>query len=848
VPAGRGGPRAPGEPFRGVPTATYRVQLTPSFGFAEAARQVDYLHDLGVSHLYLSPVLQAAPGSTHGYDVVDHNRISAELGGEEGLRALVAELHARGMGAVADIVPNHMAVPTPESLNSALWSVLVQGPDSPFARWFDIDWEAQDRAMLMPVLGRRIGECLDAGEITLDRAGPRLRYYDHAFPVRPGTEDLDLPELLEAQWYRLAYWRVGDEELNYRRFFDIDTLAALRTEDEEVFGATHRLLLDLVAEGVLDGLRVDHPDGLADPRGYLRRLERATGGTWIVVEKVLETGEVLPADWLCAGTTGYDAVGMVGGLFVDPAGEAGLTGTHQRLTGSPADFHALAAEAKRQVLDGSLRAELGRLVEILTEICRGDVHLADHTERDLATALVKLIVAMPVYRAYCLPGQEPPPASVAVLEQASAAARAALPAERHAALGLIAELALGRLGADTDPARAEFCIRFQQTCAPVMAKGVEDTALYRWSRLSCLNEVGGDPTRFGVSPAEFHAFCARLQRDWPATMTALSTHDTKRSEDVRARLAVLSELPGEWDAAVTSWIGMAGATAGQPDGQPDGETAYLMWQTLLGAWPIEADRLTDYLRKAAREAKTHTCWTEPDEAYEKALLGFAERVCANEEVRAGVRAFAERAAGATRVNVLGQKLLQLTMPGIPDTYQGQELVAAALVDPDNRRPVDYQPRRRLLAKLPAGRTGAVVAPGGARLSAEGGARVGPDGGLDAEKLRVTAAALRLRRARPELFGADAGYRALAVSGPAAAHAVAFARAEAVVAVATRLSVSLDGDGGWRGTRLELPAGRWTDLLTGARYEGGPRPLAALLETMPVALLVRSELAGPEPTP
>jgi len=799
-----------------VPTGTYRVQLRPEFGFAELARQVPYLAELGVSHVYLSPVLQAAPGSSHGYDVVDHSRLNEELGGAEGFAELQRTLHEHGLSAVTDVVPNHVAVPTPLTLNAALWSVLRDGPSSPYARWFDVDWSTEDHAVLMPVLGRRIGAVLAAGELSLDRGGvepggePVLRYYDHVFPVRQGTEDLPLERLVDRQWYRLAYWRVGDEELNYRRFFDVDTLAGLRVEDESVFAETHALLVALVREGALDGLRIDHPDGLADPREYLRRLARATDGAWVVVEKILEGTEQLPPDWPCAGTTGYDALLRAGGLLLDPAGDEPLSQVYSELTGEPADFLAVVEDSKRDVVERGLYAEVARLVDLVGVIRRGDINLRDHTLRAVREVLVELLVAFPVYRAYVVPGEQPSPASVEVVAAAAEAARTRLPEERHDTLDVVVDLVLGRLGRDRY--RDELVVRFQQTCGPVMAKGVEDTAFYRWWRLSSLNEVGGDPAHFGVTAEEFHAWCAGMQASWPLAMTTLSTHDTKRSEDVRARLAVLSELPSEWAQAVTSW--RAAATAYRSsEGWPEHNTDYLLWQTLVGAWPMDADRLTAYLDKATREAKRHTSWTTPDESYDTSVREFATKVVADDMLRAGVGSFVERIAPYTRVNVLSQKLVQLTMPGVPDVYQGTEIESLAVVDPDNRRPVDYAVRARLLRSLHAG---------------------SPEG-LDAEKLLVTSRALRLRRAHPECFGAGSTYEPLPVPSE---HALAFIRSGRAVTVVTRLPVALERAGGWGGATLPLPAGQWRDELTGSSWPGGEVDLASLLQRLPVALLVR----------
>lgn len=826
---------SPGMP---QPVSTYRLQVRPEFGFAAAAGVVDHLDALGATHAYLSPVLAPVPGSAHGYDVVDHTRLNPEAGGREGFDALVTALRGAGLGAVADVVPNHMAVPTPASLNAPLWSVLREGPDSPFARWFDVDWagaDGQRHPLLMPVLGSRIGQVLGAGELSLDTSGdqPLLRYYDHVFPVRPGTESLPLAELVDRQWYRLAHWRVADEELNYRRFFDVDTLAAIRVEDPEVFDATHDLLLALLAEGSLHGFRIDHPDGLADPRGYVRRLHERTGGAWVVVEKITEGTERLPDDWPCAGTTGYDALLRVGGLFLDPSGAAPLSALLTEVTGDSRSFGAVVEEAKREVVEHGLYAEVHRLTELLRDVCTRDVRLRDHTERALRECLVELLVAVDRYRAYVVPGEPADAVAVEAVESAAGRARAHLPEERHETLAVVVDLLLGRevgsAGRVDDPERHEVVVRFQQTCGPVMAKGVEDTAFYRWFRLASLNEVGGDPDRLGVVPEEFHAYCAQQVRDWPVAMTTLSTHDTKRSEDVRARLAVLSEVPLEWAEQLRGW---REAAAPHRSGLLDPATEHLVWQTLVGTWgsdragePIAAQRLLDYLTKATREAKLHTSWTAVDTAYEGAVAHFVQGVLGDEALLGRLAAFDERIAPAVRVGVLGQKLVQLTMPGVPDVYQGTECVDLSLVDPDNRRPVDYGERRARLAHLDSG---------------------GRPRDLHDEKLLVTSRALRLRRDRPGAFtGAGTTYTAVATS---TGSALAFGRGSGgdggggepeVVVVATRLQVALERHGGWGRHTVALPAGRWREELTGAEVDGGTRLIAEVLPELPVALLVRS---------
>jgi (1->4)-alpha-D-glucan 1-alpha-D-glucosylmutase len=815
-----------------APQSTYRLQLRPGFGFAEAGELADYLADLGVTHVYLSPILQANPGSPHGYDVVDHSRVSADLGGEDAFRAMAQQFHRHRLGVVVDIVPNHMARPTPESRNKQLWSVLYQGRASPYAHWFDVDWDAQDGKLLMPILAGPLEKCL--GDLIIDTAprnpenvehrGPVLRYFDHVLPLRDGVADLPLGMLLAEQHYRLADWHDAATQLNWRRFFDIDTLIAVRAEDPDVFAATHRVVLRLAAEGLIDGLRVDHPDGLADPGGYLRRLADATSGMWVVVEKILARGEELP-DWDCAGTTGYDALALVDGLFVDPDGGPRLTADYVRFTAGKQDFAEVARDAKRGIADATFTAELSWLTRLFT---RADFPaLAGIGEADLHDVLVELLAAFGVYRAYVTPGQPPPESAVTVVSAAADSAREVLDPALHPALDAVCAAVLGLGGLAGDPAqqavRNELIVRFGQTTGPVQAKGVEDTAFYRWPRLAALNEVGSDPDLFGVSPAEFHAAAGRLAARWPATMTTLSTHDNKRQEDVRARLTVLAEWPQDWAHKVAEWHGLAiwltdGAAAQATERAPDPDLEYLMWQTLVGAWLLGDERLRSYLAKAMYEAKTRTSWTVRDPGYEQAVLGLAGAVLADPELVAGIAEFVARIAPDARVNSLGAKLVQLTMPGLPDIYQGCELTGLSLVDPDNRRPVDYRRRRRLLAALRAGHE--VV-------------------GLDAEKLLVTSRTLALRRDHPDWFAG--GYTPLACEGPAAEHAVAFLRGEHAVTVVTRLPAGLRRRGGWADTALPLPGLHWRDVLTGVRH-AGLRPLVSeLTRRLPVALLIPEEI-------
>ncbi|MCN9242859.1 malto-oligosyltrehalose synthase [Streptomyces sp. RY43-2] len=772
---------------RAVPTATYRLQVQPRFPFAAAEAAVPYLAGLGVSHLHLSPVLEAVPGSAHGYDVVDPARVRAELGGEAGLRSLARTSREHGLGLVVDIVPNHMAL-SPRH-NRALWEVLREGPASPYARWFDIDWDAGGGRVLLPVLGQRLGE--ELGELTVD--GAVLRCHDQVFPLREGTESLPLPRLLDAQWYRLAWWRLARTELNYRRFFTISDLIGVRVEDPEVFAATHGTLLRLVEEGVIDGLRVDHPDGLADPDAYLCRLHEATGGRWTVVEKILAADERLPASWPVAGTTGYDALRRVDGLFIDPAGAEELLDLYRRFAAPPDDEGGAWAPTVRRaayrVVTHELAAETDRLTRVASRVCAEDPALRDHAPWALRTALRELLVRLEVYRPYASTD-----AAAVVTEQAAAEARTAftVPEEAHA-VDVVRDLVLGR--AEDGPGHAEFRARFAQTASALRAKSVEDTAFYRYVPLLSANEVGGDPGAPAVSAEDFHAYCARVQRDWPATGTALSTHDTKRSADVRAAISVLTQAPDRW-ADVLAEVTRAGHVA------PGAQMVWAGWQTFFGLGRADAERVQGALLKHVREAGLRTSWTEQDPAYEEAVAAFVAGGPCGAPGRL-VTGFRDTLAPHIRANVLGAALIHLTMPGVPDVYQGTEGEYRALVDPDNRAP--FAPQTRASGKLD-----------------------------------LTRAALRLRRRRPEVFGTSATYTPLSAEGPGAAHCVAFVRSGQALTAVTRLSLRLAEAGGWRDTSLPLPPGRWTDALAPDREFEGRTRVSDLFARLPVALLERAD--------
>lgn len=811
-----------------TPVSTYRLQLGPDLSFDGARDLLPYLGELGITDLYLSPVLTAAPGSTHGYDVVDHSTVSEVMGGRAALERLCEAAHAAGMGVVLDIVPNHMAVPTPAWHNAALWSVLCEGRESPYASWFDVEWDSSD-TLLMPLLGDRIGAVLARDEISLDEIDipgrgttTVLRYFDHVLPVRPGTEALPLTQLLQRQHYRLAYWRVGAEELNYRRFFDVGTLVAVRVEDEEVFRATHALVVDLIRSGHVDGLRVDHPDGLADPRGYLRRLSEATDGAWIVAEKILEPHEELPTDWPVAGTTGYDAAWRINQVLTDPAGSGPLAATMAKVAGDDLmGYSALVAASKEQVLEDSLYAEVHRLAQLIAEVCADDIRLRDHTWRALLDCVKAMVVAMDRYRAYIVPGENHPDETAVILETAERAATL-LSGERGDTLAVVVDLLLGRevgsAGKAREPRRDEIIVRYQQVCGAVMAKGVEDTTFYRWTHLTSLCEVGSSPSSFAIVPDQLHAWAARMQQRWPASMTAGTTHDTKRGADVRARIGALSEHAEAWSDLVAD---LRAATAHfRPSGLHP-RTENLLWQTLAGTWsgegPLAADRLTGYLLKAAREAKDWTTWTESDAAREGRMTRFAERVLAEADVADLMERWVARTAPAVRAATLGQTLLQLTLPGVADVYQGTETTSVALVDPDNRRPVDHEALHAMLTRLE---------------------RENPDT-LGEEKLQLVAAVLRARRATPEAFVGDrSGYRPLPLSS---GHAVAFARLvdgePRAVTLVTRHAASLARLGGWREAQVVLPEGTWADPRDpDTRFPGGPVLLEEILGSSPVAFL------------
>lgn len=877
-----------------IPRATYRLQLTPRFGFGAAVDLLDYLDRLGVSDLYLSPCLEAVSGSEHGYDVVDPERVREQFGGEEGFDALAAELARRGMGLLLDIVPNHMAVGTP--LNRYWWDVLENGPASEHAAFFDVDWDSSaDNRVLLPVLGARYAECLEGGELRLERRGARfmVRYHEHAFPAAPrsvaellrpalasGADLLDaaardefefvadsLAELadpwtadhdeavrrrrdkdvlfarlerlvtdhaafaaridqelvrsscdperldlwLQRQNWKLAYWKSAATDLGYRRFFDIHTLAGLRAEDAAVFEATHARVIAWVQAGKVSGLRVDHIDGLRDPEGYLQRLRDAAPQAYTIVEKILEPDERLPSSWPVEGTTGYEFLRLVDQVHVDPAGAPALRALAERLTGQRGPFDAIVQQAKYEVVKHLLTSERDRVVEFALRALSQRRELRDVTRHELRDALTHLLVGYRGYRSYVRSQSGASEEDRARIGAAIARAKAAHPAgDSRLWEGLEKALLL-------DPPyehAVDFALAVQQMTGAVAAKAAEDTACYRYLPLLALNEVGGSPGTFGITLAEFHAAMATLSGS--RSMLASSTHDTKRGEDTRARLLVLSGMADEWVAFAGDVLERAARHA---EPLVDSAARYLFLQTLVATHPLSLERAERYMEKALREAKLHTSWSAPDEAYEAAVRRYLGRFLGDDALMRDVGAFAGRLAPAGYAVSLSRSLIKLTAPGVPDFYQGSELWDFCLVDPDNRAPVDFAERERLLERALA------ASPREAMAAAKSGL----------PKLFLVSKSLALRKRRPQAFALP--YRPLEVRGADADAVIAYARGEDLVIVAPRWPLRAE-----RGldAAVELPDARYRDVLAGRAvpFGDGPAALESLLAEFPVALLER----------
>ncbi len=875
--------------------ATYRIQMHSGFTLDDAAAIAEYLAQLGISHLYSSPVLQAMKGSRHGYDVLDHSHVNRELGGEAAFEHLSEALRKHDLGLLLDIVPNHMAIGGRDNL--WWWDVLENGQSSRYAPYFDVEWMPPESKLhhlvMLPVLADHYGRILDAGEIHIERHGGAftVHYHDHVFPVAPRSlqfiltraasdaapehlaffadalehlpsswatdwvslqrrhrdkgilgslltrffqedpaaaaavdrtiqeinrDHQTLHELLERQNYRLAFWRTATQDLGYRRFFDITTLIGLRTEHEQVFADVHDLVFRwLKPDGPVDGVRVDHPDGLLDPEQYLLRLRERVPSGWIVVEKILMPDEQLRASWPVSGTTGYDFMNQVMGLFIDRDSEEAFTRFYGEFTGETRSFPDILREKKLQILRQVLGSDLNILTSMLLNICERHPHHRDYTRQDLHEALRELMAEFPVYRTYVRPRTghvSEEDARVVMLAIQNVGTRR--PDLGGDLLGFIRDILLLKVAGDLE---SDFVTRFQQVTGPVMAKGAEDTAFYCYHRFIALNEVGGDPGRYGTTVEQFHAWSQDMQRHWPKTMLSTSTHDTKRSEDVRARLVLLSEMPTRWMETVSAWSKRHMSYWGtQP---PDHNFEYFLYQTMVGAWPLEQERALAYCEKAIREAKIHTSWTDPHTDYEESIRSFVRSLYDNEEFTRELGRLVGDLEQYGQQTSLSQTLIKLTAPGIPDIYQGTDLWNFSLVDPDNRRPVDYDARRKLLHELPG-------------LSPEIIMQRRQEG---LPKLWIIRQALRVRHERPQAFGPMGQYSPLYARGEKAPHVVSFMRAGEVITIAPRLFLNLQG---WHDTEIDLPEGRWRQEFDGRVFDGGVCRLHDVLHTFPVGLLCK----------
>jgi (1->4)-alpha-D-glucan 1-alpha-D-glucosylmutase len=892
--------------------ATYRLQLSRAFGFADVARIAPYLEKLGVSHVYLSPFLRARPGSTHGYDIVAHDELNPELGGTADFNAMSAALQRHGLAVILDFVPNHMGV---GGADNPLWlDVLEWGPQSRFAGWFDIDWEPAAgylaEKVLVPVLGEQYGAALDAAHLAVkadfDAGEIAVWAYDtHKLPIcplhyaavlsdshpalermgdefdalldwRPQMErradelksalalllasdgsartalerrvaDLNadrsaLDALIQRQSWRASHFRVAGDDINYRRFFNINDLAGLRIELPEVFEHAHRLVVRLLREGVLDGLRIDHIDGLLDPADYLRRVralaiepDGAARPFHLFVEKILARDEALPGNWPVEGTTGYEFANLVLRTLTDPAGEAPLTNVYGEHAAQNASFAEVVRASKLRILRNEMASELNVLARAAARVARQNARTADFTRNGLRRALRATIASFPVYRTYLSAEGELSPEDRGYLSRALASAREfereADPSEfDFLELLLTGDLAASPRSGFRRHAALRCAMKFQQLSGPVMAKGLEDTAFYRYNRLVSHNEVGGDPTSLSASVAEFHAANAQRMRQSPRSLLATATHDTKRGEDVRARLAVLAEMPDRWAAAMRTW---RQALAAESAALGDRNLEYLLFQTLLGSWPMESKPDLDSFRKrihatlvkSAREARAHTTWARPDEAFEANLSRFIDAVFASAKIHNELADLLDVVRDAGMRNSLVQTVLKLTSPGVPDIYQGTENWDLSLVDPDNRRPVDFAARSAALDSLLIDWK---VSPHKAVTDAWATRR---DGRI---KLLTLAVLLAWRREHPELF-ARGSYESWNACDDDVAPG-AFLRElgdEAICVVFERFPTRRAGS-----RKIALPAGRlWRDLVTGAE---AVRFLEFGGEGLPFAVLCRQE--------
>lgn len=881
----RGGePAAEGRRREPQPIATYRVQLRNGVDLGRVASLAPYLARLGVSHVYLSPILTAAPGSAHGYDVADPTTVDDSLGGRAALADLERALNRSGLGIVFDIVPNHMAAAA--GPNRWFTEVLALGRRSPTAPFFDIDWSPSapglSTQVVLPILGGRYGDLLQPGtaRLSLCDGGVQLQIGEGSFPISTASlaetlaelgaaesrveasmaarrleeagwacsgssdglavagggrhreetwagrlqDELDflasdprwLDRLLQRQHYRLVNWRAGARCLNYRRFFDVDTLIGLRMEDPQVYRAYHELTLDLVAASPNAGLRVDHPDGLLDPRQYLERLRADAGSRWIVVEKILAPGERLPASWPVEGTTGYDFSRLAGGLLIDRRGEAAMTKIYRDFTNERRTFAEIVRASKAEAMRELFAADLDRLTRRLLLLAGSDPLCRDFSALEIGQCLVAITANLPVYRTYLGPGMDERELELASepLLRAAEATLETSPDLDPKVLAFVRDVVAGvRSGSEG----LDIAMRYQQLTGAVMAKGVEDTAFYRYNRLISLNEVGDDPACFGVGAAEFHTAMRDRQERSFSSMSSTSTHDSKRAEDARCRLNLLTHLPKTWGRAVRRWHRL---TAGYRGPAVDPNFEYLFFQMVFGAWPISEERLLSAVLKSAREAKVNTSWRLPRADYEGAVLDFARSALRDPAFAGDLQRLVDRLSPASTALSLSLCLLKLTAPGVPDIYQGSELWDLSLVDPDNRRPVDFPLRSGLLRELE----------GLTPQRALGARSVG------LPKLWVTATALQVRRQFPTCFGQRGSYHPVDVGGTEGDGYIAFVRGRRVATVA---AVRPPAGSGRRGhAELTLPPGTWINRFTGDHCRGGRTPIERLVGRFPVALLTR----------
>ncbi len=867
--------------------ASYRLQLHSKFTLSDAQRILPYLKDLGVSHVYLSPCLQAVPGSPHGYDVADPSRISEDLGGEAAWGDFVAAARSHALRILLDIVPNHMSA----SAHNPWWdNVLSHGPFSEFAPYFDIRAPAhQPFCVHICSLAHGYGESLEKGELALglEVGRPRIRHYDNSWPLGPaswgilleaaaeeaaegalhrscfdelrrlqlvpvpGTTEREsyrrevaraesmlaeahragrleraiervrrdparLDAVLERQFFALHGWKLAGELTNYRRFFDVSALAGIRVELPEVFEATHARIERMIAEGQLGGLRIDHPDGLRDPLVYFERLRRLLPDGRLYLEKILENDERLIEDWPVDGTVGYEFLAKVNRLWMDDQRIDALTATYSDFTGHPVNFGALVREKKRAIVETTFSADLDRLGRAALGIARADWRTRDVSPRHLHEALARVTTTLAVYRTYRT-ADTLHASDERVFAEALQSARIGSPEIDPAAFDFLAALfAKPELGGSEQ----EFVAQWQQLAPAVMAKGVEDTTFYCFDRLVSCNEVGAQASLVGISSEKFHEFCHYLSDSWPNNLLATSTHDNKRSEDVRTRISVLSEIPDRWAEALHQWSQLTAPA--WKNRTPDRHAEYLLYQTLIGAWPISHERCWQYMLKALREAKMRTSWHEPNTGYEENIRGFVDGVFQTPEFVASLEAFIAPLILPGRINSLAQTLIKMVAPGVPDFYQGTELWDLSLVDPDNRRPVDFELRSELLRRCRSLTASEAVA----------------DWESGLPKLWMTMRVLALRRRRAGDFTADSKYRPLVAQGAHLGNLLAFGRGDNLIAVVPRFIMTRNGD--WGDTRLPLPRGVWENCFTDARLEGGVGP-ADLFGGFPVALLTREIL-------